>query len=48
MRTDAGLRVPLAAQKIMNKQGEMTVTDANESICEIFDPTGFSEILKIV
>ena len=46
--SSAGLRVLLSVQKIMNKQGEMTVRGANEDILEIFDVTGFSDILKIV
>ena len=43
----AGLRVLLSAQKAMNKQGKMTVTNVNETIMEIFEVTGFSEILNI-
>ena len=45
--SSAGLRVLLAAQKIMNKQGTMKVTNVNETIMEIFDVTGFSDILTI-
>ena len=45
--SSAGLRVLLAAQKIMNKQGEMTVTGVTEAIMEIFDVTGFADILTI-
>ena len=45
--SSAGLRVLLAAQKIMNKQGEMVIRHAGESILEIFDVTGFSDILNI-
>ncbi len=45
--SSAGLRVLLSAQKIMNKQGDMKVTGANEDILEIFEVTGFSEILTI-
>lgn len=45
--SSAGLRVLLAAQKIMNKQGDMVVRNANEDIKEIFDVTGFSDILTI-
>ncbi len=43
--SSAGLRVLLAAQKQMNKQGKMTVTNANEDLMEIFEVTGFTEIL---
>ena len=45
--SSAGLRVLLAAKKIMNKQGEMVIRNANESIIEIFEVTGFSDILTI-
>ena len=46
--SSAGLRVLLAAQKAMNKQGTMTVKNVGENIMEIFEITGFSEILTIV
>jgi len=45
--SSAGLRVLLAAQKIMNKQGEMTVKNVNDTIAEIFEVTGFCDILNI-
>ena len=45
--SSAGLRVLLSAQKIMTKQGEMKVTNVNETIMEIFEVTGFSDILTI-
>lgn len=45
--SSAGLRVLLAAQKQMNRQGEMIVKNANETIMEIFEITGFTEILHI-
>ena len=45
--SSAGLRVLLAAQKTMNRQGSMTVKNANEIIMEIFDVTGFADILTI-
>ena len=45
--SSAGLRVLLSAQKIMMKQGEMKVVHVNETIMEIFEVTGFSEILTI-
>ncbi len=45
--SSAGLRVLLAAQKIMNKQGSMVIHNANEALMEIFEVTGFSDILTI-
>ncbi len=45
--SSAGLRVLLTAQKAMNGQGEMVVTGVNETIQEIFEVTGFSDILTI-
>ena len=45
--SSAGLRVMLAAQKKMNTQGTMVVKNVNEMIKEVFDITGFSDILTI-
>ena len=45
--SSAGLRVLLASQKVMNKQGEMIVRNVNETISEIFEVTGFSDVLTI-
>ena len=45
--SSAGLRTLLAAQKRMEKQGDMVIRNANESIMEIFEVTGFSDILTI-
>ncbi|MBQ9444237.1 MAG: STAS domain-containing protein [Lachnospiraceae bacterium] len=45
--SSAGLRVLLSAQKVMNKQGEMKVTGANDELKEIFEVTGFVDILNI-
>ena len=45
--SSAGLRVLLSAQKTMNKQGDMVITGANETIMEVFEVTGFSDILTI-
>ena len=45
--SSAGLRVLLSAQKVMNKQGSMTIKNASEDVKEIFDVTGFSDILNI-
>ena len=45
--SSAGLRVLLAAQKVMNKQGEMKIAHVNEDIMEVFEITGFSDILTI-
>ena len=43
--SSAGLRVLLSAQKIMNKQGEMKLIHVNDIISEIFEVTGFTDIL---
>lgn len=45
--SSAGLRVLLSAQKIMSKQGSMTLIHVNADIMEIFEVTGFSDILTI-
>lgn len=45
--SSAGLRVLLSAQKAMNKQGEMIVKNVNETISEIFEVTGFCDVLTI-
>ncbi|MBQ6331405.1 MAG: STAS domain-containing protein [Clostridia bacterium] len=45
--SSAGLRVLLSAQKTMNNQGTMKVLHANEIVMEIFEVTGFSDILTI-
>lgn len=45
--SSAGLRTFLSAQKIMNRQGNMTVMHPSEEVQEIFDVTGFSDILNI-
>ena len=46
--SSAGLRVLLSAQKVMNRQGSMTVKNVNETIMEIFEITGFVDVLNIV
>ena len=45
--SSAGLRVLLAAQKTMNKQGSMKISRVNADIMEVFEITGFSDILTI-
>lgn len=45
--SSAGLRVLLSAQKVMNKQGKMIIRNVNESIREVFEVTGFIDILTI-
>ncbi len=46
--SSAGLRVLLSTQKIMNRQGEMVVSHVNEVVQEVFDVTGFCDILTII
>lgn len=45
--SSAGLRVLLAAQKVMNKQGKMIIRNVNDVISEVFEVTGFADILTI-
>jgi anti-sigma B factor antagonist len=45
--SSAGLRVLLSAQKVMNKQGSMVIRNVNDEINEIFEVTGFVDILTI-
>lgn len=45
--SSAGLRVLLAAQKVMNRQGTMTVMHVSDTVQEIFEVTGFIDILTI-
>jgi len=45
--SSAGLRVILKAQKQMNTQGSMKLVNVNDSVLEVFDITGFIDILTI-
>ncbi len=45
--SSAGLRVLLSAQKVMSKQGKMVIRCVNETILEVFEVTGFVDILTI-
>ena len=45
--SSAGLRVLLSAHKVMSKQGKMVIRNANDIVNEIFEVTGFSDILTI-
>lgn len=45
--SSAGLRILLSTQKRMNKQGSMKVMNVNETVMEIFEVTGFADILTI-
>jgi len=45
--SSAGLRVLLAAQKVMNRQGKMILKNVNATIGEVFEITGFSDILTV-
>lgn len=46
--SSAGLRVILAAQKVMNRQGSLTILNPNPAVMEVFEITGFTEILTIL
>ena len=45
--SSAGLRVLLSAQKKMHKHGSMKVTNVRETVMEVFEMTGFADILTI-
>ena len=45
--SSAGLRVLLSAQKVMNKQGKMVVKNSNDDVRDVFDVTGFIDILNV-
>ena len=45
--SSAGLRVLLSTQKRMSRQGSMKLVHVNQTILEIFEVTGFSDILTI-
>ncbi len=46
--SSAGLRVLLAAHKAMSLKGGMQIANVNEIVQEVFDVTGFSDILNII
>lgn len=45
--SSAGLRVVLSTQKVMNKQGNMVIENVNDFVMEVFEATGFVDILTI-
>ncbi|MCQ2547798.1 MAG: STAS domain-containing protein [Clostridia bacterium] len=45
--SSAGLRVLLGTEKVMKKQGQMVIRNANDTIMEVFEITGFADILTI-
>ncbi len=45
--SSAGLRVLLSAQKTMNKKGKLIIRHINETVREVFEVTGFCDILTI-
>ena len=45
--SSAGLRVLLSAQKIMNRQGKLTIRNVKPEVMDIFEVTGFADILNI-
>lgn len=46
--SSAGLRVILCAQKLMNKQGSMKVKNVSRDIMDVFEITGFADMLTII
>ena len=46
--SSAGLRLFLSAQKVMAKQGQMVIKGAKPVVKEVFDITGFSDILTLI
>ncbi|MCI1721878.1 MAG: STAS domain-containing protein [Lachnospiraceae bacterium] len=45
--SSAGLRVLLSEEKVMSKKGGMVIRNVNEMVMEVFQMTGFSDVLKI-
>lgn len=45
--SSAGIRVIMAADKVMSRQGEMKLIHVNDEIMEIFDMTGLADLLMI-
>lgn len=45
--SSAGLRILLSTQKTMNKQGSMVIKNVNEDVMDIFEITGFVDILTV-
>lgn len=45
--SSAGLRVLLSAQKHMNAQGSMVIRNINDIVREVFEVTGFNDILTV-
>ena len=45
--SSAGLRVLLSAHKVMSKKGGLKITHVNDIVSEVFDVTGFCDILDI-
>ena len=43
--SSAGLRVILKAQKLMNSLGKMVLVNVNDDVMDVFDITGFTDIL---
>ncbi|HOI41090.1 MAG TPA: STAS domain-containing protein [Methanobacterium sp.] len=45
--SSAGLRLILSTQKTMNQQGTLVIENVNDMVMEIFETTGFADVLTI-
>lgn len=45
--TSAGLRVLSVAQKVMNRQGHLSIIHSQPDVMEVFDVTGLTDVMEI-
>ena len=45
--TSAGLRVLSVAQKVMNRQGHLSIIHSQPDVMEVFDMTGMTDVMEI-